>query len=161
MLWPPDAKNQETGKVPDAGSDWSRRRERQRMRWLDGITVQWTRTWANSRRRWRTEEPACCSPRGLRVRHDLAAAQEQREDSETQKSTREVWRQIGKTPTSQGVPRLAGHPGSQETGMGKGGASFSAFHRKQRCWWRPAFSEGFLNSGRIDPYHFKPSVCGT
>ena len=25
-----------------------RRRERQRMRWLDGITTQWTRVWVNS-----------------------------------------------------------------------------------------------------------------
>ena len=38
ILWPPDAKNQLTGKDPDAGKDWGgRRRGRQRMRWLDGI----------------------------------------------------------------------------------------------------------------------------
>ena len=34
ILWPPDAKSQLIGKDPDAG----KRRERQRMRWLDGIT---------------------------------------------------------------------------------------------------------------------------
>ena len=38
-LWPPDAKNQLTGKDPDAGKDWRREEKgRQRMRWLDGIT---------------------------------------------------------------------------------------------------------------------------
>ena len=41
ILWPPDAKNWLIGKDPDA--DWKqiegrRRRGRQRMRWLDGIT---------------------------------------------------------------------------------------------------------------------------
>ena len=25
MLWPPDAKNQETGKDPDAGNDWKQK----------------------------------------------------------------------------------------------------------------------------------------
>ena len=39
ILWPPDAKNWLTGKSCDAGNDWSRRRRgRERMRWLDGIT---------------------------------------------------------------------------------------------------------------------------
>ena len=39
ILWPPDAKNWLTRKDPDAGKDWrGRRRGRQRMRWLDGIT---------------------------------------------------------------------------------------------------------------------------
>ena len=39
ILWPPDAKGQLIGKDSDAGRDWGRRkRERQRMRWLDGIT---------------------------------------------------------------------------------------------------------------------------
>ena len=38
ILWPPDAKSQLTGKDPDAGKDWPRRRRgRQRMIWLDGI----------------------------------------------------------------------------------------------------------------------------
>ena len=32
ILWPPDAKNRLTGKDPDVGEDWQRRR------WLDGIT---------------------------------------------------------------------------------------------------------------------------
>ena len=39
ILWPPDAKNWLIWKDPDAGKDWGgRRRGRQRMRWLDGIT---------------------------------------------------------------------------------------------------------------------------
>ena len=39
ILWPPDAKSWVIGKDSDAGRDWGRRRRgRQRMRWLDGIT---------------------------------------------------------------------------------------------------------------------------
>ena len=39
VLWPPDVKNQLIGKDPDAGKfEGGRRRGRQRMRWLDGIT---------------------------------------------------------------------------------------------------------------------------
>ena len=38
ILWPPDAKNWLTGKDPDAGKDWGRRRRgQQKMTWLDGI----------------------------------------------------------------------------------------------------------------------------
>ena len=40
ILWPPDAKSWLTGKDPDAGKqiEGRRRRGRQRIRWLDGIT---------------------------------------------------------------------------------------------------------------------------
>ena len=39
IVWPPDAQSVFTGKDPDAGKHWGRRRRgRQRMRWLDGIT---------------------------------------------------------------------------------------------------------------------------
>ena len=39
ILWPPDAKNRLTGKDPVLGKiEGKRRRGRQRMRWLDGIT---------------------------------------------------------------------------------------------------------------------------
>ena len=39
ILWPPHAKSWLIGKDPDAGRGWGRRRRgRQRMRWLDGIT---------------------------------------------------------------------------------------------------------------------------
>ena len=38
-LWPPDVKSQIIGKDPDAGKvEGRRRRRRQRIRWLDGIT---------------------------------------------------------------------------------------------------------------------------
>ena len=38
IFWPPNAKSQLTGKDPDAGKDWERRRKRwRRIRWLDGI----------------------------------------------------------------------------------------------------------------------------
>ena len=39
ILWRPDVKSWLIWKDPDAGKDWGRRRRgRQRMRWLDGIT---------------------------------------------------------------------------------------------------------------------------
>ena len=39
VLWPLDVKSWLIGKDPDAGKDWRRRRRgRQRVRWLDGIT---------------------------------------------------------------------------------------------------------------------------
>ena len=39
ILWPPDAKSRLIGKDPDAGKEEDRRRRgRQRMKWLDGIT---------------------------------------------------------------------------------------------------------------------------
>ena len=39
VLWPPGAKSQLMGKVPDAGKiEGRRKRGQQRMRWLDGIT---------------------------------------------------------------------------------------------------------------------------
>ena len=39
ILWPPDVKNQLTGKHLDAGKDWKRAEKGwRRMRWLDGIT---------------------------------------------------------------------------------------------------------------------------
>ena len=39
ILWPPHAKSGLIGKDSDAGREWGRRRRgRQRMRWLDGIT---------------------------------------------------------------------------------------------------------------------------
>ena len=39
ILWPPDAKCQFTGKVPDAGKDWGQEKMgQQRMREMDGIT---------------------------------------------------------------------------------------------------------------------------
>ena len=37
IFWSSDVNRQLTGKVPDAGKDWGRRRGCQRMRWLDGV----------------------------------------------------------------------------------------------------------------------------
>ena len=51
--WPPDAKNQLTGKDPDAGKDW--RQEEKGMTGWDGwiaSMTQWTWVWASSRRCW-------------------------------------------------------------------------------------------------------------
>ena len=50
-----------------------RRRGRQRMRWLDGITDQWTWVCVNSRSWWWTGRPAILQFMGWqRVRHDWA-----------------------------------------------------------------------------------------
>ena len=51
MLWPPDAKNQLTGKDPDAGKDRGQEengvREDEMLGWY---CWQWTQVWANSRK---------------------------------------------------------------------------------------------------------------
>ena len=48
-----------------------RRRERQRMRWLDGSTDLWTRAWASSRSWWWIGKPGVLQSMGSqRVRHD-------------------------------------------------------------------------------------------
>ena len=55
-----------------------RRKGRQRVRWLDGSTGQWTWVWANSRRWWRTGDPGVLqSMRSQRVRHNWATEQQQ------------------------------------------------------------------------------------
>ena len=58
IIWPPDGKNWFIWKDPDAGKDW-RQEEKgwQRMRWLDGITDQWTWVWVNSRSQWWSGRP--------------------------------------------------------------------------------------------------------
>ena len=61
------------GKIEDR-----KKKEWQRMRWLDGITNSWV--WANSRRLWRTEKPGVLQSVGLqRVGHDLVTEQEQQQ----------------------------------------------------------------------------------
>ena len=48
-----------------------RRRRQQRMRWLDGITIQWTWVWVNSESWWWTGRPSMLQSIGSqRVRHD-------------------------------------------------------------------------------------------
>ena len=43
-----------------------RRREWQRMRWLDGITIQWTWVWVSSRSWWWTGKPSVLHPWGCK-----------------------------------------------------------------------------------------------
>ena len=54
-----------------------RRRGKQRIRWLDGITTQRTWVWASSGRWWRTGKPIVLQFMGSqRVRHDLETEQQ-------------------------------------------------------------------------------------
>ena len=41
-----------------------KRRRQQKMRWLDGITAEWTWIWANSRRQWKTGKAGMLQPTG-------------------------------------------------------------------------------------------------
>ena len=49
ILWPPDAKSQLTGKVPDAGKSWGQEGEGMTNGWKASLN-QWTWVWANSGR---------------------------------------------------------------------------------------------------------------
>ena len=54
ILWPPEVKNQLTGKDPDLGKDWRQEEKgQQRTEVMDGILSQWTWVSANSGRWWR------------------------------------------------------------------------------------------------------------
>ena len=65
-FWPPDAKNWLIGKDPDAGKiEGRRRRGRQRMRWLDGITDAMDMSLKQASGVGDGQGGlACCSPRG-------------------------------------------------------------------------------------------------
>ena len=55
-----------------------RRRQQQRMRWLECITDSWTWTWANSKRWWGKVKPDMLRYMGLqRVRHSLTTKHQQ------------------------------------------------------------------------------------
>ena len=79
ILWPLDVKSWLTGKDPDVGKDWRRRRRGwQRMRWLDGIIDSLIWVWAESRREWMIGEPRMLqSMWSQRVGHNLATVQQQ------------------------------------------------------------------------------------
>ena len=54
-----------------------RRRGGQRMRWLDGITDSMDMSLSKLQEMEGQRSLVCCSPRGRRVRHDLATKQQQ------------------------------------------------------------------------------------
>ena len=79
ILWPPDVRADSLGKTLILGKiEGKRRRGRQRMRWLNATTTQWTWVCANSRRWWRTGKPGVLQSMGWqRVGHNLVAEQQQ------------------------------------------------------------------------------------
>jgi len=79
ILWPLDANSWLIGIDPNAGKIKNRRRrEWQRMRWLDGIIGQWTWDWNNSGRQWRTGKLGVLQSLGLqRFRHEWTTEQQQ------------------------------------------------------------------------------------
>ena len=72
VLWPPHAKSWLIGKTLMLGGiGGTRRRGRQRMRWLDGIMTRWTWVWVNSGSWWWTGRPVVLWFMGSqRVGHD-------------------------------------------------------------------------------------------
>ena len=72
LLWPPDFITDSLEKTLMLGKiEGERKRGRQRMRWLDGITTQRTWVWVNSRSWWWTGRPVMMQSMGSqRVRHD-------------------------------------------------------------------------------------------
>ena len=71
-LWPPDVITDSLEKTLMLGKiEGERKRGRQRMRWLDGITTQRTWVWVNSRSWWWTGRPVMMQSMGSqRVRHN-------------------------------------------------------------------------------------------
>ena len=65
-FWSPDMNSWLTGKVPDAGKRLKVKGEEGVRGWDGWMTslMQWTWTWANSRRRWETQKPGVLQPLG-------------------------------------------------------------------------------------------------
>ena len=65
ILWPPDEKSQLIGKDPDDGKEGrQKRRGRQRMRWLDSITVTKDMSLSKLQEIVKDRRLACCSSWG-------------------------------------------------------------------------------------------------
>ena len=77
ILWPPDVKSWLMGKDPDAGKDWRwRRRGRQRIRWLDGITGSMEVSLSKLQEMVKNREVWCSIVHAAtKIRHDWATEQ--------------------------------------------------------------------------------------
>ena len=71
VFWSPETNSQLIGKVPDAGKDWGQKEKRASLDgWMPSL-MQWTWTWANSRRWLGTGRPGVLQSMGLqKVGHD-------------------------------------------------------------------------------------------
>ena len=64
-FWSPDGNSRFTGKFPYAGKIEGKRREHQRMRWLDGITNAMYINMGKLQERWGTGRPGVLQSMGL------------------------------------------------------------------------------------------------
>ena len=82
ILWPPDVRSNSLGKTLMLGKiEGKRRKEQQRMRWLDSITNSMDMIPSKVWRYWRTEEPGIPQvlsmvPQRVRHRYDLVSEQQ-------------------------------------------------------------------------------------
>ena len=92
ILWPSDVKNWLIGKTLMLGKiEGRKRRGRQRMRWLDGITDSITWVWVGSGSWWWTGRPGVLqSMESKRVRHDWASELNWTEQSTLESTDRKI-----------------------------------------------------------------------